>query len=84
MPPAVGSIDEDGVYELYTGAKPGVAPGDYVVTVTVAEVIPSAEPGLGPVPKNITPKRYQSAKTSGLKYTVEPGSNTYDLELSSS
>ena len=83
-PKAVGSIDEDGYYYLYTGGKPGAVPGEYVVAVTVAEVIPASKEGMAPIPRNISPARYGSSKTSGFKFTVVPGKNTIDLNLESS
>lgn len=34
-----------------------------------------------PPPENLLPDRYADARGSGLSYTVVPGENTYDIEL---
>ena len=79
----VGTIDQQGRYSLYTGGQEGVAPGEYVVTVTVAEVVYSEDKNMPPYPRPIAPSRYGKASTSGFKYEVVPGSNTFDLPLES-
>jgi hypothetical protein len=33
--------------------------------------------------KLVTPQKYADTETSGLQYTVAPGDNTIDIELSS-
>jgi hypothetical protein len=79
---AVGLVDENGEYRLATGSEAGVPPGEYKVTFTAAQLVRNAAGG-APGGKRISPPRYAVADTSGLSFTVEPGSNTYDLVLSS-
>jgi hypothetical protein len=76
---AYGSIQSDGTYRLDTGATGGLAAGDYVATV-VATTKP--QPGFE-FGKLLTPERYNTLKTSDLKFTVKPGSSKIDLELHS-
>jgi hypothetical protein len=81
---AVGQIGPDGRYELLVASEASVAPGDYVVTVVAAEPLPKAKLGEPePLPKLLVPSRYTTTATSGLKFTVKPGSQTIDLPLES-
>jgi hypothetical protein len=60
--------------------------GKYEVTVIANEmpaVMQTAEGGPPPSGKAITPVWYRSKETSGLKFSVEPGSNEINLELTS-
>ncbi|MCA9230451.1 MAG: carboxypeptidase regulatory-like domain-containing protein [Planctomycetales bacterium] len=82
---AYGRIDSDGQYTIQTGREEGLASGHYLATV-VANELPDQEGrdgGPPPAGKPITPPWYRSAKTSGLEFTVEPGSNTIDISLTS-
>ena len=81
---AVGIIQSDGRYELTTNREAGVQVGEFKVVVIALEPGEVAAHGGPPRPgKNITPKRYGSASTSGLKFNVEKGGNVIDIELSS-
>ena len=84
-PPGYGLIGSDGSYEVMTGRERGLQSGSYVVTVVAnEESIPNPEPSLPPRPgKPITPPWYRIPAQSPLKFTVEPGSNEIDLDLSS-
>jgi hypothetical protein len=85
-PAAYGKIDGDGSYTIWTGREAGLPSGEYHVTVTANDppAVPQTEKGGPPPPgKPITPVWYRSKETSGLKYTVEPGSNEINLELTS-
>jgi hypothetical protein len=83
-----GTTDSSGNYTLATGPKPGSSTGEYVVTI----VWPGEPP---PLPKgmstDMTPPevqdrlkgRYSNVKTSTLKASVKPGSNsipTFELQ----
>lgn len=81
---AYGTIASDGRYVVRTGREEGVASGQYTVTVVASE--PSAQArgkdgGPPPMGKSITPQWYGDAATSGLNYTVEPGDNEINIEL---
>jgi hypothetical protein len=80
---AVGNLDEMGRYDLSTGSKEGAAPGDYLVTCSVAQIIPSKEPGGTPSGRRITDSKYANAKTSGFRFTVQKGDNEFDISLES-
>jgi len=85
-PSAYGRIESDGSYFLRTGREEGIPSGQYKVTVVANE--PPAEKrsetgGPPPAGKLITPAWYKSAKTSGLDYSIESGSNEINLELTS-
>lgn len=79
---AFGTIHSDGSYELSTNAAAGLVPGDYEVAVVAREMI---EQGDGPPMQGqyLAPKRYANAKTSGLRFAVEPGRNNIPIALSS-
>lgn len=76
--------DASGGYEVYTGREVGLKPGEYTVTIVARErpVVNQTESG-GPAPPGvaITPAWYASPETSGLKFTVAPGANEINLEL---
>jgi hypothetical protein len=82
--PGYGAIGGEGGYAIHTAGRPGLTPGKYRATVVAAE--PAVMPASGdmPVPgKSIVPSRYSSVQTSGLRYTVQPGVNRFDIEVSS-
>jgi hypothetical protein len=77
--------DNEGVFQLSThvgGGKfqPGIAPGNYAVTVSKLDVA-AIKDTLTP-PKNLLPGRYADAKTSKLSAYVTPsGENNFELKL---
>lgn len=80
-----GRIESNGEYFLVTRHERGIDAGDYRVAVQVYEKGDPPGPGerapadLPP----LVPKNYLSIDSSGLRYTVEPGSNTIDIALTS-
>ena len=82
-PPAMSAVESDSTYSIKTGQETGLAPGEYVVTVIASERNLQSSPGGGPpIPgKMLTPLRYSAVSTSGLRFTVERGSNEINLEL---
>jgi hypothetical protein len=78
---ASGVIESDGTYTLTTNRDSGLEPGEYMVTVVSREPGPPATTGPPAPGPYITPQHYAAEATSGLKFTVERGSNTIDLEL---
>jgi hypothetical protein len=85
-PPAYARIDSSGNFTIRTGREEGLPAGEYAVSVVANEppAVKQNERGGPPPPgKPITPPWYRSQETSGLKFSVEPGSNEIDLELTS-
>jgi hypothetical protein len=83
-PAAYARIDEDGMYSVRTGREEGLPAGEYQVTVTANEPPTTQQTAAGGPPppgKSITPLWYRAKQTSGLKFNVEPGDNTINLEL---
>lgn len=84
-PSAYAVIDENGGYAVRTGRESGLPPGDYCVTVSANE-LPTMErtaDGNPPPPgKPITPVWYRTKQASGLKFSVKPGKNEINLDLS--
>ena len=81
---ATSEIHDGGQYELRSNSDTGLAPGEYRVLVFVREKVPMPEGGGLPMPgKLLIPEKYTRSSTSGLAYTVEPGANEIDVELSS-
>lgn len=83
--PATGAIQVDGKYVLKTSNAVGLEPGEYDVTVAVydqPELAPGerAPPGSAPLR---TPEKYMSLETTDLRFTVSAGTNTIDVQLSS-
>ena len=71
---AIGLADENGNYKIATASQTGVRPGDYFVSCSVSTLGVS-----GPV----ADPKYANAKTSGLKLTVQPGKNEFNIPLQS-
>ena len=72
-PMAVATTDDQGRYDVMTGTQRGMAAGTYQVAVSAYE---SRDGGSeSPVPILSTPKRYNSAQTSGLSVEILPGRN---------
>lgn len=83
--PATGAIQVDGTYELKTSNEVGLDSGEYRVTVSVydqPQLAPGERAALGSAVLK-TPEKYMSLETTDLKYTVESGSNTIPVELTS-
>lgn len=79
-PLAYGQIGPDGTYTLQVGAKTGLMPGRYAVTV-VATTTPDANSGA--FGKLLTPTKYGNAKETNLRFEVKPGTQRIDLPLKS-
>lgn len=84
-PSAYARSDDAGNYQLRVGQEIGLPSGDYQVTVVASEaaVVPPDWSGPPPPGKLITPAKYGRKQDSGLRFTVNPGKNEIDLELSS-
>jgi hypothetical protein len=82
-PAATGNIESDGRYSLSTGTDKGLPAGSYIAAVAVVEVIQPADPRSEPIPKLLSPEKYQVPATSDLKVEVKPGANDVPLELKS-
>ncbi len=74
-----GRTDADGRYELmYTFDTPGVMPGQHVVTIRTTGTF-FDDDGNEIEREERVPAKYNTS--TDLKRTVEPGSNTINLEL---
>ena len=83
--PAIGAIDDGGDYFLNTSRELGITPGKYRISLSIREVPQNLQRSDQPPPgKSLIPAKYEQAATSGLEYDVVPGSNTIDIELTSS
>lgn len=84
-PAAYGMVESDGSYSIMTGRDNGLPPGDYTVTVVANEPsVPGSNPSLPPAPgKPITPPWYRDQAKSPLKYSVKPGRNEFNMDLTS-
>lgn len=91
-PEAFGVLDGEGRYTLSTrAAGDGAVAGKHAVTLSPLTegliLTPDAEPRLpaptpGATPGAMpVPAKYLQAETSGLTATVEPGTNTFDFDL---
>lgn len=82
--PGIGDINPDGSYTVRTSRTQGMLAGDYRVAVQVYQQ-PNLKPGERAMtrPNLVHPDKYASPDTSGLKYTIERGRNTINVELHS-
>jgi len=78
-----GHIGPNGHYQAQTGSKPGLAPGEYIVTVAANEP-PADDPEdgtLAPPSPLLTPAKLARPETSNLRVQVSAGQTTYDIPL---
>ena len=79
---AIGTIAGDGSYAVATGAKEGMQPGEYVVTVVAAEPPkPSPDEREEDSGKLLTPPKYGDSGTSPRRFTVTEGENVIPIEI---
>lgn len=81
--PAVGLVDENGEFSVSTGAKRGVEPGAYLVTISASRLIGEDVPGVPRSAERLTPPKYADPRRSGLRVEVDEGSNEYEFALKS-
>jgi len=71
-----GTVDEDGAFEMQTsvpeGTRPGVAAGEYLVTISWNEPARDRDSDEGP---DLVPPRYRDHRTSGLRVEIVEGNN---------
>jgi hypothetical protein len=79
-PRGVGvGVIANGTYSIRTGARNGIRPGAY--RVTVAEFTAPTSSVAGAPPALLTPKQYSQPQTTPLKFTVPPTRATFDIVL---
>lgn len=90
--PAYAITDQNGKYQLQTLlGKPGAGttPGEYVVTISKSEMIPTGQKEKDSdgnmvdvlVPKSLIPAAYGSAEKSPFKVNVVSGKNEFNFQL---
>lgn len=72
-PMAVATTDAGGHYEVTTGSQRGMAAGSY--RVAISAYVTRDGGSESPIPVLRTPKKYNSAKSSGLTAEVKTGRN---------
>ncbi|MEM9186250.1 MAG: hypothetical protein AAGB00_07110 [Planctomycetota bacterium] len=78
-----GLIDKLGEYQVATGSRSSLVPGDYLVSVRVIELVEATSSGEAPAGKPITPAVYADPLTSGISFLVKSGRNQCDISLDS-
>jgi hypothetical protein len=82
---SIGDIQPDGTYRLSTfGQGDGAVAGHYRIFVIANTADPSKMPGSSPgwtPPKDLVPKKYNVAETSGLETTVTEDKKEYNFDL---
>ncbi|MCG8450429.1 MAG: hypothetical protein MI725_12745 [Pirellulales bacterium] len=81
--PASSLIKPNGRYELSTGSKRGLQPGEYKVTIRLGKISWPNGKSQMPAITELAPKHYHRTTTTDLVVNVEPGSNRFDFELES-
>jgi hypothetical protein len=73
-----GTVEEDGSFEMKTtvpeGTRPGVAPGDYLVTISWNKLVDPGDRDSDEGP-DLLPAMYKDCKRSGLRVEVVEGTN---------
>ena len=86
-PPASGTTNAQGEFDLKTANQPGAVPGEHYVTVTkqtMHGITPDGMPGPGGIRVEWhVPERYSKSKTSGLKATVSSDQRELTFPLTS-
>ena len=80
-PTAIGIADENGNYSLGTGSQTGIPAGEYVVTCSASELVRQKDSQAVIGGRQITDQKYADGRTSGLKFTVQPGNNEFNIPL---
>jgi hypothetical protein len=84
---AQGDLKQDGTYTVgSTGLDDGIPPGEYKIYIMGADDVTyeASKDGRGPqreIRKSLIDPKYQSAENSGLKFTVDGSSYTYDIQV---
>lgn len=78
---AVGIIGPAGAYNVETGSRLGLSPGNYQVAVAVKKIHPPDRPEGLTRPERVSPIKYSRPAESGLRAEVKPGSNEFDFDL---
>ena len=82
-PAAIGQISSNGSYRLSVGTSSSVAPGQYQVTIVATELVAPTPTDPSPLPKMLTPEKYNDPATSGFTAEVKPGKNFFPFEMKS-
>src|SRR5262249_33154678 len=73
-----GVVDEDGSFQMQTtvgeGSRPGVEPGEYLVTISWSEPVNPYDHDSDLGPEKL-PEKYQDYKTSNLRVEIVQGTN---------
>lgn len=80
-PMAVATTNASGRYDVMTGSQRGIAAGSYKIAISAYETQDAGNES--PIPILSTPKRYNSAATSGLSVEISEGHNdgvNFDLQ----
>jgi hypothetical protein len=77
----VAIIDGSGRYELKTGAQSGIEPGAYQVAIAIKRISPGANEYAETKATLISPAKYGSIPSSGLRADVKQGRNTINFDL---
>ena len=80
---AIGLADEHGVYAMSTGSQNGIPPGEYVVTCSASQLVASKLSEGQRGVRQISDAKFANSKTSGLRCTVQPGKNEFNISVSS-
>jgi hypothetical protein len=74
---ARAEVGPDGVYHLKTGDRDGAVEGPHRILVAPPYIsFPEGE-----TPKLLMHPRFSKYETSGLEFTVQPGTNQHDIHL---
>ncbi len=78
----VGIITETGEYSVSCNGKPGLPPGEYLVTVAITKPSNPKDPYSEPV--TLIPPQYADKSQSKIKIQVQPNAapGSYDLNVS--
>ncbi len=77
----VGTVSETGEYTVTCNGKPGLPPGEYIVTVTITKPTNPKDPYSEPV--TLIPQHYSDKSQGKIKIQVQPNAapGSYDLNV---
>jgi hypothetical protein len=83
-PVATGIVANDGTYQISSSQAVHLVPGEYLVAVRAAKMMPWQEKDTElPIWRPVTPEMYANPVESELSFSVAPGNNRFDISLRS-
>ena len=80
-PVATGTIQSDGSFAVKTATEEGLSPGEYKVTVVATDPPPPSTDGEELPGVLLTAPEFGRLDATPLRFTVEPGANSFEISV---